>query len=429
MKLTVSSAKKLHGQIKLPSSKSYSIRAFLIAAAGGASLITDPSDCDDSRIAWTIAAALGAKVRWLKTNICRVKGAIRPPAQNHFQVGESGTVLRLLLPILSLYSAGFMVEGKGTLEGRPNRSLVETLKKMGVVIFGQGEKHSIPIQLFGGKMKGGHIAIDGSLSSQFISALLIACPRLKDDTMLEVTGEQMVSSDYIDMTLQMLKRSGIIVERVSERIFKINGNQTFQGLGEFTVPADYGLAAFHMAAAALIPSDVVLTGYFNDELVQADGAVLELFAKMGVEFKKKADRITLKGPCVIRGGEFSLKDCPDLVPIVTVLALFADKKVRLYDIEHVRAKESDRISDLRTELLKVGANIEESRNELIVHPQKEYKKGVNLDPHHDHRLAMAFAVLGAKIGVAIKDVECTSKSYPKFVRDFQKIGVRVRKSK
>ncbi len=429
MKLTVSPAKKLQGQIKLPASKSYSIRAFLIATCGGVSTIYDPSDCDDAEVARKVSTSLGAGHRWLKTNICRVTAGKLPPLLTDFNVGESGTVLRLLLPVLSLYDDYFVIDGRGTLRGRPNRPLIETLQQMNVNVRGQGQDHAVPIQLRGGKMKGGHIKIDGSLSSQFISALLIACPRLKEDTVLEVTGPKMVSTDYIQMTTQMLEKAGIVIERPSERVFHIPGNQTFKGLGDFAVPADYGLAAFHMAAAALVPSDIVLTGHLKDDFIQADGAVLELFRRMGIDFKKSDDRIEVKGPCTIRGGEFSLKDCPDLVPVTTVLALFADKKVRLYDIEHVRAKESDRISDLREQLLRTGARIDETRNELIIHPQNEYKKGVSFDPHNDHRLAMAFCVLGAKIGAEIKDIECTAKSYPKFAADFKKLGAKVKKAK
>ena len=120
-----------------------------------------------------------------------------------------------------------------------------------------------------------------------------------------------------------------------------------------------------------------------------------------------------------------MKDCPDLVPIMAVLALFARGKTRLYDIGHARAKESDRISDLAHELRKVGARIEKSRDEMIVHPQSKYRTDCLLDPHHDHRLAMAFAVLGTKLGARIRDIECTAKSYPGFARDFRTLGAKV----
>ena len=184
-----------------------------------------------------------------------------------------------------------------------------------------------------------------------------------------------------------------------------------------------------MAAAALLPSEVTLKGYLNDDFIQADGAVLNLLRKMGVKFRKTGRAVTIQGPFKLRGGNFSLKNCPDLVPIMAVLALFAEGTTRLSDIAHARAKESDRISDLRAELLKVGASIEESANALVILPRAGYKENILLDPHHDHRLAMAFSILGLKIGARIKDIECTHKSYPGFVKDLLTIGAAVKKTK
>jgi len=429
MRLTVSPTRKLQGQIKLPSSKSYTIRAFLIASCGGVSTIIDPSDSEDGRAAFMAIRALGSHLKWLKTNICRVTGVKRSPLQKIIHVGESGTTLRLLLPLVALQQGPFMLIGEGTLQGRPNQALLDTLRKMGVKLLAEGPQGAIPISLQGGTMKGGHITIEGSLSSQFISALLIACPRLNEDSVLEIVGEKLVSTDFITMTLEMLKRAGIEIQQDSPRFFRIRGQQRFQGLGEFMVPSDYGLAAFHMAAAALSPSHVILRGYLPDDLIQADGAVLDLFQKLGIQFQKSVEGITMEGPFAIQGGDFSLKDCPDLVPIMAVLGLFAKDRVRLYDIEHVRTKESDRISDLRRELLKIGADIKESHNELIIQPKTGYNEDVLLNPHHDHRLAMAFCVLGTKLGATVEDIECTTKSYRKFVRDFKKLGVTVRKAK
>ncbi len=142
---------------------------------------------------------------------------------------------------------------------------------------------------------------------------------------------------------------------------------------------------------------------------------------MGVKMPRTSRSIRIKGPFALKGGVFSLKDCPDLVPIMAVMAMFASGTTRLKDIGHARVKESDRISDLRKELLRCGADIEEKADELIIHPCADYRRGVVLDPHQDHRLAMAFAVLGLKLGVTVKDVQCTSKSYPGFVKSFRSL--------
>lgn len=421
-------SQKLKGQIFLPASKSYSIRAFIIAACGGVSKIVDPSDCDDAKVSMRVAKALGSKIVKIGENSWEVVSNTKKRLPLKIDVGESGTALRFLLPLASFRGDSVLINGKGTLKGRPNMFLTQVLRNMGANIKGTGSNESIPIKIINGYIKTGNITIDGSLSSQFISALIIACPRLIEDTTLILEGKRIVSSDYITMTMQVLKKCGIKIEKKSQRKYMIAGNQQFKGLKNFLVPSDYGLAAFTVAAAALVYSDVVLKGAFCDGLLQADGHIVSLVKRMGVRFVKTSKVIKIKGPFALKGGNFNLKDCPDLVPIMSILALFAKGRTRLYGIKHARAKESDRISDLRKELLKIGAKVEEKTDEMIIYPQEEYKKNCSLDPHNDHRLAMSFAVLGLKIGVSVKNMECCSKSYPQFLRDIQSLGAKFTKS-
>ena len=434
MIFNVQPTSSLKGKIELPSSKSYSIRAALIAACGGNSTIFNFSDCDDAKVSLRTAKILGAKVAHAGKNKFQIIGANQGLRGRHvgrslppiINVQESGTVLRFLLPLLALRGQKVKVFGERTLIGRPNFFLNETLRKMGVQIRGQGKKESVPIEIQGGELQGGAIVIDGTLSSQFISALFIACPQLQEGTRLRLRGKKIVSEDYITMTSQVLRKAGIKIVRIAQRKYRIPGRQTFQGLKNFVVPSDYGLAAFLMAGALLTKSDVLLTGELKDELIQADGRILYFLKKMGAKFQKTSRAIRIKGPLVLKGGNFSLKDCPDLVPIMSVLALFAKSKTRLSGIRHARAKESDRVSDLRAELLKIGAKIEETESDLIIHPREFYRSNALLDPRHDHRLAMAFAVLGLKVAVRIKDIECCSKSYPGFLKDFKALGAKVK---
>jgi len=402
MILKVSPAESFYGTVRLPASKSYSIRAFIIAACGGKSKILFPSDCDDA----LVASAVGQLFK-------------KPLLPKIINVRESGTVLRFLLPLLALRGEKCTVVGEGTLIGRPNVHLLNTLRACGVDIRGSGPKESVPIVINGGNLRPGKIKIDGSLSSQFISSLLISCPQLKDNSHIFLTGKTLVSSDYIVMTNMILKEAGVKVKKISNRHYFLRGNQKFSGLKNFVVPSDYGLAAFLMAAAALLPSNVTLKGSFQDKFIQADGRILDFLKKMGVRWTRSKTAIVMKGPFVLKGGTFSLKDCPDLVPIMAVLGLFAKGGVRLKDIGHARAKESDRISDLRQELLKIGAHVDEAPDELKVYPLKAFNNQVVLDPHRDHRLAMAFTVLGLKIGVSISDIKCVKKSYPQFVKDMK----------
>jgi 3-phosphoshikimate 1-carboxyvinyltransferase len=413
--LNVRPIQSFKGCIHLPASKSYSIRAHIIAACGGASQIKQASNCEDA----IVAASVAEKIKNRDSALFQKKGAV--PI---FNVGESGTTLRFLLPLLALHTKQAKVVGQGTLIGRPNAHLCATLRKQGMNIHGEGEKESVPIVYKGGSLAGGRMLIDGSLSSQFISALLIALPSLAVDSHVILTGGQLVSQDYIQMTIQILAKAGIKIKKVSAREYLIKGGQVFRGLKNFYVPSDYGLAAFPMAAAALLPSNVILRGNLKDELVQSDGHILGFLKKMGVRYDKTTKAIKIKGPFQLKGGTFSLKNCPDLVPIMAVLALFAKGQTRLVDIHHARAKESDRISDLRKELLKVGAQVSETKEALIIDPMATYKSGQILDSHQDHRLAMAFTVLGLKIGCRVNGIKSSHKSYPAFTKDMHLLGAR-----
>lgn len=418
---------RLSGVMSLPASKSYSIRAFIISGCGGVSTISSPSLCDDAVVARKVIQQLGARVTRSTDHSWKVE------AENHtrrlvknINVNESGTVLRFLLPLVSALGKEVTIDGCGTLRGRPNGHLTQTLRQMGASIRGHGAAESVPVVYQGGRLVGGTMQIEGSLSSQFISALMITCPLLEKDTRLKLTGRKLVSGDYVIMTRKILELAGIQIVERSPREYFIPGGQVYAGLKRFHVPSDYGLAAFPLAAAALLSSRVTLKGFFQDALPQADAHIMNFFKRLGVDIIRTKGSMRVQGPFVLKGGEFSLKACPDLVPIMSVLAMFAKGRTVLKDIEHARAKESDRISDLRQELLKVGADIRETRGSLKIYPRSDYQKGMTLDPHHDHRLAMAFAVLGMKIGVNVKDMGCVAKSYPDFLRDIRLLGARVK---
>jgi 3-phosphoshikimate 1-carboxyvinyltransferase len=428
MNLIVRPSPILKGVVRLPASKSYTIRSFLIAACGGTSKIIHPSDCDDAWAAVRAARYLGADIVRLQGNVWKVTAHPKFSLPPRIHVGESGTVLRFILPLLALKGNRVTVSGKGTLRGRPNFFLTQALRERGVAIRGKGRQEGIPISIKGGAFAGGKIRIDGSLSSQFISALLIACPQIGEDTSLTLTGRKIVSTDYIVMTMQVLRESGVSIEKKGAREYRIRGKQKFQGLKNFKVPSDYGLAAFLMAAAILTKSDLVLKGSLREDLLQADGHIIPLLRKMGARFQKTSRVIRIHGPFHLKGGDFSLKDCPDLVPIMSILALFAKGRTRLYHIAHARVKESDRISDLRGELIKIGAQVTEKSNEIVIYPQEHYKSDTTLDPHNDHRLAMSFAVLGIKLGARVPNIGCVAKSYPEFVCDLKAMGVNFKQT-
>ena len=424
MELTVNPTRALKGAIQLPGSKSYTIRSFIVASCGGRSTILAPSNCEDALMAMKAAKKLGAHFSRTRGGYT-VTAAAGAKRISRIDVGESGTTLRFILPLAALGGGRVTIAGKGSLVGRPNMHLTRALRSMGLKIKGSGEKEGVPIVIEGGKLKGGRVTVDGSLSSQFISSLLIASPRWENDTHLIIRGRKQVSVDYIEMTIKVLRSAGIKLKAQGFRHFYIKGKQEFGGLKDFTVPSDLGLAAFHLAAGCLLHSRIRLKGNLSASLKQADGRIMAFLRKMGARFTQTSQAIDLAGPFRLKGGTFSLKDCPDLVPIMAVVAMFAEGKTRLTDIAHARAKESNRISDLRRELLKVGAAVSEKKGELIITPKAKYRTGATLNPHNDHRLAMAFAVLGLKVGVRVKTIGCTRKSYPDFVKDLKALSADI----
>ncbi len=421
MNLTVTPASSLRGSLNLPASKSYTIRAFLIAACGGYSTIKFPSDCDDAKVARRIAQQLGAKIHFAKENVYSVEAKGVHPRGRIFRVQESGTVLRFLLPLLAFQGQSFIVTGSKTLVGRPNHLLLKTLRSMGSCIKGVGPRESVPIAIQESCLKKSVVKIDGSKSSQYISALLIASALWGRKVTIEVTGPQPVSLTYLTMTEQILKRTGIRFIKKGKRRYHIAPYQKFEGLGTFRVPSDWGLAAFFLVAGVLVKSRLTMKGNFDKRFIQADGAILHCLRKMGIFLKVTSRSVKINGPQELTGGEFCLKDAPDLVPIMTIASLFAKKATRLHGIGHVRLKESNRITDLRKELAKIGACIKESRDSLTIFPKENYKSNCLLDSHKDHRLAMAFAILGLKIKTRVKDMGCCRKSYPDFVEHLKKI--------
>ncbi|MFZ5800686.1 MAG: 3-phosphoshikimate 1-carboxyvinyltransferase [Candidatus Omnitrophota bacterium] len=422
MILKVRPASSLRGTINLPASKSYSIRSFIIAALGGASKIFNVSDCEDVKVAIRACRKLGAHFSRLGRDSWEIKGIEGDfrfaPSIN---VGESGTTLRFLISLLTLTKNKIRVLGVGTLLKRPNHHLVKVLNQHGAKIKGSGKEFRLPLEFWPSQLCGGRMEINGSLSSQFISSLLITCPRLKEDSRIKIIGEQMVSQPYIEMTLAVLKEAGIKIEKAGEREFKVKGRQQFHGLKKFVVPDDYGLAAFFMVAGSILKGKITLRKSRRKDLPQADKAIIGFLKRTGAKIKLAPDKLVIEGPAQLSGGNFCLRNCPDLTPVMAVAALFAKGRTTLWGIAHARKKESDRISDLRAELLKIGADIRENRDALLITPVKELRRGLRLNPHKDHRLAMAFCVLGLKLGCVVEDIECIAKSYPTFLRDLRRL--------
>jgi 3-phosphoshikimate 1-carboxyvinyltransferase len=276
----------------------------------------------------------------------------------------------------------------------------------------------------GGGLSGGEVEITGAVSSQFISALLIASPYARDDVEITIT-EALRSRPYIEITLELLDAAGARIKRNRDLTeFKIPGGQTFRPI-DLTIPGDFSSAAFPLGAAALTGSTVRVSN-LDVRGAQGDKRIVELLDEFGVEVRVRGKVVEVSGAGELSGIEADCGDNPDLVPVLAVLGSVAGGRTRLVNIPHLRFKETDRLRALSTELRKMGAEVEELPDQLRLEGVRRLK-GAKLHSYDDHRMAMAFAVAGlAAHGETIVDgAENIPVSYPNFVDDMRKLGARM----
>jgi 3-phosphoshikimate 1-carboxyvinyltransferase len=422
----VRKAEGLKGEVCAPPSKAYTQRMVIATALShGTSKISGPLVSDDTEAALRAVKALGAKVK--ATEDCWTVEGAQPlrGAQKPIDCGESGATLRFMIPVAALApEPSVFVFGK-SLERRPIAPLLQSLKQLGVEAHNQslGGKPSIRVQ--GGGISGGKTTIRGDISSQFVSGLMFACPMARVDT--EITlATPLESKGYVKMTRAVLAEHGVKVS-ISEDFdrLRIPSNQTYKPC-RHRVPGDFSSAAFLLAAAAITRSDVSFMN-LDYETVQGDKAVLGILKRMGVNGKVCPDHIEVKGKGgLLEAVDVDARNIPDLVPVCTVLACYAKGTSKIHDAHRLRYKESDRLLSLYLELKKMGAQIAMDESSLTVEGPCALHSAV-VDPHNDHRIAMACAVaaLGASGETRVQNAECVRKSYPKFFSDLRALGVDV----
>ena len=414
----------LKGEVTAPASKSYTLRAILAAALNGKTRIYNPLLSEDTQASEIVLGKLGALIErgkgWLDIQGFKGRPVLKTGSLN---VGESGTLLRLILPLIVLCPGKLTVNGRGTLLKRTNQPIVEALLALGVRVRGRDKDYKLPLTVYGkGEIPGGKVKVRGSLSSQTISALLMAAPLAKSAVEI-IVMDKVVSRPYIDITLDVLKRAGIKVRREGYQRFFIKPGQRFEFKRNFRVGGDYSSAAFLIAAGCLVKSDIVITNLLRD--MQGDRMIIPILNSMGARIRQKANQITIKGPFELKGRELDCSDTPDLVPILTVLACFAQGKTRIYNIGHLMHKESNRITAPAGELKKLGARIKIGADSLII--QGSILRSGRVSSCNDHRIAMSLAVAGLKIGrVVIEKAQAINKSYPDFIRDIRSLGGKIK---
>lgn len=421
----------LKGTVQAPPSKSYSHRAIIVGSMNGNSIIHNFLDSKDTKRTISSWRELGAKIEE-RGNKLLIEGFNGHPnfQTKTINVGESGTLLRFILSIASLGKGKIVIDGEGTLRRRTNSTIVKALKELGVSIEATGSDYKVPITINAeGELDGGEITIRGDVSSQVFSSLLIMLPLAKNDSLIKVEdSNKLVSRPYIDITIDMLHKAGIEgIKNNNYESFEVKGGQQFKNFDGFVVPGDYSSAAFLIAAASLIASDVRIEGLKND--AQGDKEIINIINRMGGNIKKRNDFVKIDGPFDLEGIDVDCRDTPDIVPVIAALAVFAKGQTRISKISHLTYKESNRIESIKEELSKLDINVTSTTDEILIkcsEPNIEPNKTVELDSHDDHRIAMCLTIIGLRCGnLKIDNAKCIDKSYPKFIYDMKGLGADI----
>ncbi|MEM2866347.1 MAG: 3-phosphoshikimate 1-carboxyvinyltransferase [Candidatus Hadarchaeales archaeon] len=416
---------KLEGEVRAPPSKSYTHRAVSLALlAEGESRVRSPLRSLDTEATLDACRVLGAGVSALpeEWRVEGTEGKLKP--RSHLiDAKNSGTTLRIMTAVASHSPSPVRLTGDESLRRRPMGPLVEALRELGVEARCEGEGGRPPV-VVGGGMVGGEVEITGEVSSQFISALLIACPYAREEVRLSVVGE-LRSRPYVEVTLSLLGRVGARVKRNARLTeFRIPGEQLFRPLS-LTIPGDYSSASFVLAAGALVGSEVRVSNLDPSD-PQGDRIIAELLEEFGAEVEFGDRTLTVLGAERLEGVEVDCGDCPDLVPVLAVLGAVAEGRTVLTNIPHLRLKETDRLHALSSELGKMGAEVRELPDELRIRGVRKLR-GARVNSFGDHRMAMALAVAGlvAEGTTVVEGAESIPVSYPTFVEDMKRLGARM----
>ena len=403
------------GEVCAPPSKSYTHRAILITALGPGGTVKRPLISADTRATIAACEAFGAKItRKEDIQIEGVSGKPQTP-EDVINVLNSGTTMRFCSAVASLTN-GAVLTGDASIRSRPNGPLLSALNDLGVNAFSIRGNGKAPL-VVQGRMKGGVAKLNGSVSSQFLSALLIASPLSEGDTKIIIEGE-LKSRPYAEITLDMLKDAGARIE-AGKQEFEVEGGQSYN-LKSYTIPGDFSSASYPLAAAAVTGGEVVVRGVLPSR--QGDSAIVDILGRMGAEISwdQVEGVLRIKGR-ELHGVDVDASFTPDLVPTIAVLGSLAKGKTVVSNAEHVRHKETDRLHAMATELSKMGADIKEKPDGLEIIGGGLH--GADVKGYDDHRIVMALAIAGMAAGkTRIDTAECVDVSYPGFFQEMASIG-------
>ena len=407
---------RLQGNVKLPPSKSYSHRAIIAAGlADGKSEIFNISYSEDVKATINAMRLMGAKIKEHsdKLEISGVNAV--DDKKRRIDCSESGSTLRFIMPVSLFQNGETIFTGSDSLKTRPIDSYLEIMDKQGIWYKRKEKKLPIAVK---GKLTAGTFIIDGNISSQFITGLLFVLPLLDGNSKIVVKTE-LESKKYVDMTIEALKRFEINIENNNYKEFYVDGNQKYRAC-DYEIEGDLSQAAFWLAAGVL--GGKVAIECFNLDTLQGDKIIVDIIRKMGGNIIEKGSTLHAI-ESKLNGVTIDASECPDLVPILAVLGALSSGITKIINAKRLRFKESDRLKAISTELNKIGADIKENIDGLII-IGKEKLKGGEVNTWGDHRIAMALAIASIKCEtpVTINNPNVVKKSYPIFFNDFKKLG-------
>ena len=411
---------KISGQIICPPNKSYTHRAiFLASLAGNNSKVENVLHSADTKATIEACKKFGAEIEITDSSII-VKNPIKIGTKvPEINTENSGTTIRIASGIASLYPDEIILTGDSSLQKRPMQPLLDALSSIGAQCSSTDGKPPIKIK---GKIVGGEVKIPGNFSSQFISALLICAPLTEKGINITIEGN-LVSKPYLDATIATMRKFGVTVQtlipykryNISPQIYKET---------TFTVPIDFSSLALLLSATVLNGEDITIKGNIGN-LPQGDEVFIDILEQLGVEIIIDEEQIKIKSPEKLNGGKFDLSNSPDLLPPLAILALCSSAPIEIFNVKHARLKETDRIAIISRELVKLGINIQEKDDGMILESSGNIS-GADLISEEDHRLFMSFCIAGMYVGnCTVTDPESVKVSYPNFVEEMNRMGAKI----
>ena len=411
---------KISGEVNCPSNKSYTHRGiFLASLAGNNSKVENILLSADTKATIEACRKFGAVIE-VDNSTLVVKESIKIGTKvPEINTENSGTTIRIAIGIASLFSEKITLTGDSSIQKRPMQPLLDALSSIGAKCNSKDGNPPVTIE---GSVSGGEIKIPGNLSSQFISSLLISAPLTQKGINLSIEGD-LVSKPYLDATIATMRKFGVTVQtlipykkyNISPQIYK---NTTF------TIPIDFSSLALLLSFTVLNGNNVIIKGSMGN-LPQGDEAFIDFLEQLGVSVIISNDEIKVKSPDKLKGGVFDLRNSPDLLPPLAILSLISSEPIEIVNVKHARLKETDRIAILSRELPKIGINVEEKEDGLILESSGNLRSA-ELNSENDHRLFMAFCIAGTYIGdCVVTDSKSVEVSYPSFIQEMNRLGAKI----